>query len=1000
MSITEKGKVQYKETRRIIRKAQTEKQLVLFVGAGASADSGMPLWPDAVRKIAEKLSISENDKLYDTLKIPQYYYNARGKKEYTQLMREIFRYGDNLLSKDLHKRIIDFQSSVIITTNYDHLIEQAAEDSGEFLQVISQDIDLPYRKSNRELIKMHGDFEHDNFVLKEDDYLNYSSNFKLIETYVKSLLGSKVVLFVGYSLNDPDVKQIFAWVKDALKQDFQRAYLILTNEEKNEIKQDYFLNMGVNIIYSSELVEEWKEKSHSEQLLDVLNYILSDEKGKLFDSLYENVKPFVNLNYVYGKYIRRALRKCGISCDEEEIDLTSCRSEENEEEEKLKQLLWTYLQTGKVLEDYGIEGGEDKLRVIKSVFGKSLFKKVYKIENNKELSVDIELNVKELQKLIYRFDYEKLYNLKEHNAMRLSSDHPELYMQQAYICAYLNEYYNAYNCLKNAAKIYYKNKDYVWYFIAEFNRKYVGKICRDPFIPYEMTKEEKETLSSEIEGIDLERVINSIPDLGNDKNLFLREIESFSIAYTLFYDVFSDSIKVQEQAKASYSFFCGAAAYEKLRGRVRDYDSYINCNYLILDKYMENRSIFVLYLRSILSSVMTKDIPDLYSLEDDTRVGNVHIDKLSIFDYYIMLRYIGQSELKKVFKEYDIKILPSDENALHYLEEIADSIISSSKYVKKSAYTSDILEKYIEVLGHVDVPTELAVKVMSHITLIKNDYDLRMNKDSINRFIFNLCQGKYYENQKICSLAHMILDNILDAIATANLPGSLFEITVNNLAYLCLKGGKAYNDSERIKEIAKKNYVGLLTRIYQNLGCAAQSTIKKMLSGITFNESAKGYREYCLAVLSGIIENRADTEKKIYDWLEKELEMEESSSEKNAIFLGSIGYKDVIKEMMNLFLNEKIIDTVTLNKIVSMTSDEMSIWLLDIANYDYLKFDCNWLSLCQSGLLKTIATNPIARERILESYQIQYATKPMQGKLNDIIIKYFICPDSRSEEID
>ena len=41
--------------------------------------------------------------------------------------------------------------------------------------------------AEKEIIKMHGDFEHDNFVLKEDDYLSYSENFKLIETYIKSL---------------------------------------------------------------------------------------------------------------------------------------------------------------------------------------------------------------------------------------------------------------------------------------------------------------------------------------------------------------------------------------------------------------------------------------------------------------------------------------------------------------------------------------------------------------------------------------------------------------------------------------------------------------------------------------------------------------------------------------------------------------------------------------------------------------------------------------------
>ena len=165
MSLLQEGKIAYKETKRIIYDAMENEQLVLFVGAGVSVDSGMPLWRDAISKIAEKmqLTIDQND----YLKVPQYYYNSRGKKEYTQLMRDIFKYEDCLLPTDLHKTLLDLNTSTIITTNYDHLIEKAVEENGQFIRVVSQDVDMPYRKSKKELIKMHGDFEHDNFVLKE-----------------------------------------------------------------------------------------------------------------------------------------------------------------------------------------------------------------------------------------------------------------------------------------------------------------------------------------------------------------------------------------------------------------------------------------------------------------------------------------------------------------------------------------------------------------------------------------------------------------------------------------------------------------------------------------------------------------------------------------------------------------------------------------------------------------------------------------------------------------
>lgn len=177
----------------------------------------MPSWAEAINEIKAHLGIHQGD----FLKIPQYYYNERGKKEYTALMRKIFKYGKPLSTSTIHKKIMQFNVSTIITTNYDHLIEQAAEENAEIRQVISCDSDIPYKTANKELIKMHGDFEHDNFVLKEDDYLHYSSNFKLIENYIKSIIGSKVILFLGYSFSDPDVKQIFLGLNIYFKKIFK-----------------------------------------------------------------------------------------------------------------------------------------------------------------------------------------------------------------------------------------------------------------------------------------------------------------------------------------------------------------------------------------------------------------------------------------------------------------------------------------------------------------------------------------------------------------------------------------------------------------------------------------------------------------------------------------------------------------------------------------------------------------------------------------------------------
>ena len=223
MSIEEELKKEYAESKRIIKEAISDGQLVIFVGAGVSQSAGMPSWTKSVESMASHLWIAKVD-AGDYLKIPQYLYNSREKKEYTQIVRDIFKFDQHVHEQQIHELIIGFNTQTIITTNYDHLLEQAAEKRSIVIKVISKDAGLPYKKNSRELIKMHGDFENDNFVLKEDDYLAYSKNFTLIENYIKSIIGSKVVLFVGYSFNDPDLKQIFSWVKGILHGDFQPAY--------------------------------------------------------------------------------------------------------------------------------------------------------------------------------------------------------------------------------------------------------------------------------------------------------------------------------------------------------------------------------------------------------------------------------------------------------------------------------------------------------------------------------------------------------------------------------------------------------------------------------------------------------------------------------------------------------------------------------------------------------------------------------------------------------
>jgi len=232
-----------------IQKASRENRLVVFVGAGVSRNSGIPTWNDLIKTMKSELP----DKLandMDALKVAQLYKDARGHKEYMDKVKEVLLY-NKAVPNPLHKRILALKPCHMVTTNYDDLIEQ--ELINEFIQyaVVREDKDIPQMVHPNALVKMHGDYATDNIVLTETDYYNYSNNFPLIRAFVLSLFASKLVLFVGFSFADLNLKMILNELKGILSENIQRAYL-LSCEEPDSITKQYFEKKGINVLYFSE----------------------------------------------------------------------------------------------------------------------------------------------------------------------------------------------------------------------------------------------------------------------------------------------------------------------------------------------------------------------------------------------------------------------------------------------------------------------------------------------------------------------------------------------------------------------------------------------------------------------------------------------------------------------------------------------------------------------------------------------------------------------------
>lgn len=247
----------WRESIKHIQQAQDNNQLVIFVGAGVSMNSNLPTWGELIKKIAKevkhkKCAISCDNcteiecvqkKTFtqdEYLQIPEYLY-AKGKRKYYKFIQ------DNLKSDNgpnpIDEEIFNILPHHIITTNYDNLLESCKNSNSKLYSVVANDGDLLSKSNEKYIIKMHGDLqEPEKIVLRESDYIEYEQNRPLISTYIRSLLINHTFVFIGYSLNDYNLKLIIGWINyySKINKVKQRPYnfLITTNvRDKNEIKR-------------------------------------------------------------------------------------------------------------------------------------------------------------------------------------------------------------------------------------------------------------------------------------------------------------------------------------------------------------------------------------------------------------------------------------------------------------------------------------------------------------------------------------------------------------------------------------------------------------------------------------------------------------------------------------------------------------------------------------------------------------------------------------------
>jgi tetratricopeptide (TPR) repeat protein len=290
-----------------LEEAINKNNLVFFIGAGCSIPLNFPSWKDLIESILEELVLqygstsdvnfqnilngikSDTKTLFDALNLIER--DAKHGSDYKTKSKEIVNAQIESISKelpahsDVHSLLWNI-STKIITTNYDKALEfykpsninpKIFDNTNTFQSLKSQSDDAQF------LYKIHGDNDNpDSVILFESDYENiYKSgnhNHDALATFFKD----KTILFIGFSLKDPFVNDLFTNIKKIYNGYTVNQHFVFTINNEDFIKYDVATipidNWNESLLgYLSELQ---KIKSISSTANNKLSVVIEEKKDE------------------------------------------------------------------------------------------------------------------------------------------------------------------------------------------------------------------------------------------------------------------------------------------------------------------------------------------------------------------------------------------------------------------------------------------------------------------------------------------------------------------------------------------------------------------------------------------------------------------------------------------------------------------------------------------------------------------------------------------------
>ncbi|MCU5430722.1 SIR2 family protein [Bacillus anthracis] len=261
-----------------------KKEVILWAGAGFSMYTNLPTGGQLASKIISELPEQYHEELkYKALpEVAEEFVMLNGgtKRELFRILKEEIDIEPNTL--EVHEKLSEIiQIEKIVTTNYDKLFEKAYKNE---LSVIVNNNQLPLATKRTKLFKVHGDIDQENtMVITTSDYVDFftsSNRNAAVWKNIEALMNEHSFLFVGYSLDDINVKSLFETMVKNVGEFRHQSFFVSPNLPEH--KQQYLRSKG--IAYIDMTAEQLVNAIHDE----VISNLIKDCEAGFVDPIETN----------------------------------------------------------------------------------------------------------------------------------------------------------------------------------------------------------------------------------------------------------------------------------------------------------------------------------------------------------------------------------------------------------------------------------------------------------------------------------------------------------------------------------------------------------------------------------------------------------------------------------------------------------------------------------------------------------------------------------------